>query len=450
MGSAIRQSDGEAVRVHRPFQYLGAKLRSIETITKVADQYGAGPHVLDLFAGTSVVSQAFAATGRRVTASDALLFPSVVASATLGVARSGMEEGPDCWLSGLGDAAKSFAWRDAWGQWLNEEGDALEREDAHSVRDVYARLPLAWRNAAGGDLERVLVDVRGQEGRIASFPLPIMTAYFAGTYFGVRQALDLDSIRQAIDVVAPDNPATTWTRSVMLAALVGVASRIVLSAGKHFAQPLRIGAEMPSRHVMMRLLVDRAYDVWTLFREQLEELVKIARPPGEHHRSYRRSMEEWLAATKPLASVSAIYADPPYTAQQYSRFYHVPELLVSGRVPRLQKVRGEVTSGIYPEGRHFSRFCRKSQAVAAFQDLFGLSRNLNAVLLLSYSDTGADNGNARMLNLESLIRLAHDCIPEHRIDVVSLGHAYRQFNSREVAVKGRSDVEHLLVARPAC
>ena len=123
-----------------------------------------------------------------------------------------------------------------------------------------------------------------------------------------------------------------------------------------------------------------------------------------------------------------VYADPPYTAQQYSRFYHVLEVMEDGIIPHLQTDRDhEITRGIYPEGRFASRFCSKRLAPRAFADLLHFASTHARIFALSYSQSMSEkSGNYRVISLDELRSI---CEPYGDVDVIEVGHSYRRFNS---------------------
>src|SRR5690242_10696989 len=82
--------------IFRPIQYLGSKLRSVPYILAAARELGAEKRpIVDLFSGTSVVSQAFATIGSEVTAVDTQLACQTMAAALLGVGRHGESIEPE-------------------------------------------------------------------------------------------------------------------------------------------------------------------------------------------------------------------------------------------------------------------------------------------------------------------------------------------------------------------
>jgi adenine-specific DNA methylase len=140
--------------------------------------------------------------------------------------------------------------------------------------------------------------------------------------------------------------------------------------------------------------------------------------------------------------VSVVYADPPYTAQQYSRFYHVLETLVGGVAEPIQSVRGSTPKGLYPALRYLSPFCSRRQAPAAFERLVTTARAAEAHLMVSYSTTGSDSGNQRTVSEEDLVMLVSRVYGVNNVSVVDLDYTYRQFNNeaRRTETSGTGEV----------
>lgn len=77
-----------------------------------------------------------------------------------------------------------------------------------------------------------------------------------------------------------------------------------------------------------------------------------------------------------------MYADPPYTKDQYSRYYHVYETLYLYDFP------GSSGAGRYRESRFITPFCLASQVAAAFETLFSRVADARLTLILSYPKEG--------------------------------------------------------------
>ena len=139
-----------------------------------------------------------------------------------------------------------------------------------------------------------------------------------------------------------------------------------------------------------------------------------------------------------------IYADPPYTAQQYSRFYHLLESYASTEPIRLMHQKGEPTQGLIPpiEDRHQSRFSRKTTIVSAFKDLITLSEKCDANLAISYSTSRKKN--ARMISLDKLCLLLESTF---EVEMITFDHKYREFNKAELSDSSDSEDVLLLCRR---
>ena len=145
--------------------------------------------------------------------------------------------------------------------------------------------------------------------------------------------------------------------------------------------------------------------------------------------------------------IRSVYADPPYTAQQYSRFYHLLDVLVSGVPATLQRRGHGVTNGLYPVDRHRSRFCSRAQAPTAFAELARHVRDADARLVVSYSvSERASVGNARSIALDPLLGILRETFGSRSVDVRTLDVRYRQFNSGSRSSPTRDDSEVLIVA----
>jgi adenine-specific DNA methylase len=275
----------------------------------------------------------------------------------------------------------------------------------------------------------------------------IVVAHYAGTYFGVRQALDIDRIRLAIARAAESGEIDQWTESVLLAGLLSAASECAFSAGKHYAQPHRIRSGKDLSFIYSRIVADRSKAVPELFAARVAQIVAAATAAGPGHAAERLTFEELRDAPDLLGRVDVVYADPPYTAQQYSRFYHVPEVICRYEVPTLQTVHGRVTRGLYPVNRFKSRFCSRRLAGEALRDLCAFARHHKAALLLSYSASrSGSTGNQRSIELGDLRTILREAfgrdVEERELTAVT----YRQFNAGPTSVRDRADVELLFKA----
>jgi adenine-specific DNA methylase len=186
-------------------------------------------------------------------------------------------------------------------------------------------------------------------------PYLLFTSYFANIYFGLRQCVEIDSLRYGIDNLA-DPVAREWA----LGALVASASRVATTYAGHFAQPLVRRWEEVGLNELSRIIEKRALSVFhefsvrmmNLAQESESVLHRVQVVPGPW-----QTAVEHLSAS-PLPSEVLVYVDPPYRREEYSRYYHVLETLVTYDYPTVAgRGRAPVKSA---GGRFASEFFTRS------------------------------------------------------------------------------------------
>lgn len=441
-GTSMDKHPG-ALTPWRPVQFLGNKLRSLAAIRKaVGEVTTPNGRVWDAFTGSTVVAQDLATHGFSIWATDALASSSVFATAMLGVRR---EDGGEVKASAEAVATRLPAGPPAaFARWVQLEDEALERRDGVALLNLHQGLPQRWRaeHASSALLQRF---ERASQAAIAgrSDISGLLSDTYAGTYFGLRQAIELEELRAAIEAEAP---GPSWLRSALLTALCSAASAAVYSPGKHFAQSHHTPSDKDRSFHAHRALQDRSIDVSQRFLQAAAEIDRHAAIAASvPHIAEARRVEDTHAERLRSLGVATVYADPPYTAQQYSRFYHVLETLIGGRPPVLQEHRGQVTKGLYPANRYHSPFSSRREAPRAFQALVRTAREAGANAVISYSASAGTTGNARMVSLEDLLAWLRTAYGQGNVEVQQLTHRYRQFNQRSAEVRGRHDPEYLLV-----
>ena len=184
------------------------------------------------------------------------------------------------------------------------------------------------------------------------FPYSLITYYFANAYFGIRQAIELDSIRYAIDQVIAeygDDEKSRDLQSLLLVGLLSVASTISSAPG-HFAQYKREFSVRKSRRIWTKR---REKMPWAMFFDRVRYLIN-ERPPL----LIKACNGEWQEALKTCISksqnrtskITTVYADPPMSDFQYSRFYHVLNTICLYDYPK------SLFKGLYRDDRFSSKF----------------------------------------------------------------------------------------------
>lgn len=442
------------INVSRPIHYLGSKLRLVKPILDVIDEVEpSGGPVCDLFAGSGTVSKALSGK-RRVISVDiqeysrvlctALLQPPDVDVETLdhfwgSVRASGRSQKLNWAIEPLAAYEMSCLDKAARGE-LEPLCDLVEHGSLAAVeRDVCAAAAPALRLSLAETLSRL------QGHDLTSGPAALTVRHYGGVYFSFAQAAQIDALLESVEAL-PRAFKTTF-----LAAVLSTASDVVNTVGKQFAQPLRprTADGKPKRNLYQLVARDRFADALSVYGRWLDRYLSIPRPSFSHE-IIREDYSE--ALDKLNGRVSIVYADPPYTRDHYSRFYHVLETLCLRDDPSVSTVRlnGEdrISRGFYRVERHQSPFCIKSQAPGAFSTLFEKARRLNVPLVLSYSPYEKQSGaRPRLLTMDEIESLAKQSF--RKVNIVGAGRiAHNKLNQAQRNVGVTYDAEVLVVCEP--
>lgn len=207
---------------------------------------------------------------------------------------------------------------------------------------------------------------------------------YSGTYWSYEQCLWIDSIR-----AVAERHANERLHYAILSALIFAMSYCSQSTG-HFAQFRTL-----NQTNYKSILLYRLREIPEYFRKKLRELLVTL---NQHHtHCFRSSSLDYVDCIATLPTQTIIYADPPYSAVHYSRFYHTLETLVLYDNPRLEY------KGRYRGDRFQSPFDQKGNVVRAFEALFSAVKNQSCHLILSYSDNA-------MLSEEQIDEIAYRCL----------------------------------------
>ena len=389
----------------RPIQYLGNKSRLLDGIEDVLSGLVAEDvPVCDLFAGTGVVARRLALT-RPVVASDIQEYSRVLTASLLAVEvdRNALAQlATSCTNEGVSAFAELIEYEDL------AIDDAVAGDPERLCEVVEAgtilRYMLSHEKRADSSLGKKL---RRAADAVPTGPATVLTRYYGGLYFSFRQAVELDLLAtSARHLVGPG-------REIALAAVMATASEIASTVGSQFAQPVQPRGRDGAPKVTLLKAVARQRrasvpDTFAQFAATFASLKPVS--TGPHH-VVRADYRNILAA--PPRKFGAIYADPPYTRDHYSRFYHVLETIALGDEPLVSEVGAagsrSLSRALYRADRHQSPFCIRTQAPGAFASLFEGARSLEVPIVLSYSPYS--NGTVarpepRVATIDDLVRVA--------------------------------------------
>ena len=197
-----------------------------------------------------------------------------------------------------------------------------------------------------------------------------VTRAYGGHYFSPHQALWLDALRETL-------PRGTRRKTVALSALIQAASYCAAAPG-HTAQPFQPTATAKS---FIR-------DAWNRDVPQRVEKV-LSTICRQHARVIGRAIVAdagKFAAT--LRDGDLAFIDPPYSAVQYSRFYHVLETIATGAFETVTGVGRYPSANVRPK----SKFSYVSESTAAFHALLKDASTRGADAIITFPEHECSNG----------------------------------------------------------
>lgn len=427
----------------RTLNYLGSKLRLLdfieENVRKVTpDDAG----VCDLFAGSGCVSYKLSKSFPVVTC-DIQHYSKIICDALLQPCTL-TKETAKAFMSNIMDIKSKL--RDAFTPLIELEEDAIKNENLELLTDIIEHGSLEVYNLENTEskiapVQNQVNDKLRKSGLLGKESL--ISRYYGGVYFSYSQAVQIDVIMDAIR-----HYPNKADKNVLLAALLSTTSDIACTVGKHFAQPIkaRDSKGKIKKLVYNKAIKDKTVDVTTLFEEWLDKYVSL--PKGKYNNTILQG--DYMECLKTLPdNIRTVYADPPYTRDHYSRFYHVLETMALDDVPEIStvKIHGSthVSNGIYRKDRHQSPFCIRSKAPKAFDEMFKAISASGRNLLLSYSPYDeTKESHPRVVTISQLMSWASEYF--NNVEVVSAGHfTHNKLNSTEHFLESSDEAEILIV-----
>lgn len=233
----------------------------------------------------------------------------------------------------------------------------------------------------------------------------LFTTYYANTYFGVRQCIQLDLLRK----VASKYPENICYH-IIAATLASMTYAV--SSTTHLAQYLKPNSAATTKNLIGKRSINIISDVIDRLTG-LSKTKPTTTPDCLHNSDFRVAIN----SIKPGPN-HVIYVDPPYFKEHYSRYYHILDTFCLYDYPMLtyNPRTDAVTSGRYREGRIVSEFGLKSSVKRAFADLFKLGLSHNSNIVISYAETS-------LVEKNELISIANICGYKADIKEITIMHS---------------------------
>lgn len=201
LNSASLRQEGDMNKVIRPIHYLGSKLRVLEAIVKQINTISEKQlKVLDLFSGSTVVSQALADSGHQVTSNDVMGYSQSFAIATLGIGRCLENDILEEVRATLFTEYKNNRFHSLFNEIIELESDCITNQNGLELLNLIESGPKIWsEQVRNQNLLIAYKNLKMLEG-FTAFETPILvTSFYGGTYFGYKQATEIDNLRFTIE-----------------------------------------------------------------------------------------------------------------------------------------------------------------------------------------------------------------------------------------------------------
>lgn len=408
--SCIRNARGAIFA--KSASYMGSKAMLAPQLCEILHEFETPDTVVvDLMCGSGAMSGAFAKSWQTI-ASDAQVFSCSLAR----VQGGGMNTSR---ALGIADTVLESARRkfEEMPPWLRAHS---AREDEFIHRELTEPVILelvSWLQFFDRELH---VNVNTADSlKAARENYSLFSRLYANLFFGVRQAYEIDCLRFGIDSLT-DPVEKDWA----IGALVCATSQCAFSYGGHFAQPkLDIARPNNIQKVAAEMLQRRSLSVSHEFYSRLvslaEESQTIANEvqivPGPWQNS-TKSIRESIRG-RPIC----VYLDPPYTRDEYSRYYHVLETLVryeSGPVSGKGRIPARGSANRFASPFHSRNADAVQEHIASILDTCMLN---GWSCLWSYSSSG-------MVSIVDTLSKCRE--PMEGLEVFSMDHTYKAQGKR--------------------
>lgn len=303
---------------------------------------------------------------------------------------------------------------------IDEEKNYLDNKKVVELIHLYKEYPTVWNQKTSPILNGTLTVQKLKD--TGSYYL--FSSYYAGNYFGIFQALEIDALIKTIHFQEAS------FRNVLLSCLFFAMKETVFSKDGHMAQPLN-----PETN-QNKLLVRRRKRIWEAFEKKLKEYsqLPLSKFSGTNH-VYQKNFED-LLTPEIFANTGLVYADPPYTDMQYSRYYHLLNVAANYDYPNLTKTKTGYTKGLYTEGRYQSKLSQRSQAGRQLEKLISFCKQQGINLAISYAypkDPSTQATDRYTLSIDELILSAKKYFGANQVHIAT--QAYQHANHRNSAQK---------------
>lgn len=398
--------------------YQGNKTALLEFIGSNLEKYISPNDIIcDIFSGSGSVGK-YLAKNHTVIANDIELYSSIISSALLNTpSKSILFESKKEFLNNYNYNYLKLS--SNYEKIINNENKLLHEKNNVELSSLYSSFPTIF-NGISEDIN--VTNLKNNND------YNLFLYYFSGTYFGIKQSIQIDTIAKTIHEFK-----LTEVKDVFWSCLYYAMAECVFSKDGHMAQPLNI-EKNPKRHIKQR-----SKSIITYMLEKLDEFIASAKTENYHKKNKVYNKDLIALLKDPYfndENIKLIYADPPYTDMQYSRYYHLLNVVTQYDYPNPTINKGKYTKGLYTEGRNQSGLSQKNSAKIILEELFKYCNNKKSLLALSFAypkNLKTQKTDRYTISIEELVNLAKDVFGPKKVQIERIN--YKHSNHRNSVAK---------------
>ena len=347
--------------------YQGNKSSLMSFISKNIKNYlSYSDKICDIFSGSGTVG-AFLKNDYPIIANDVELYSYIISSALLNTpSLKEIANIRDIFNNGFKSNFNQLLKRKE--KYVAQERNFISDGNNEALINMYNNFPTIWNHV---DASITYYNLKQKK------EYNLFLYYYSGTYFSIEQSITIDAIIKTIHEIEDSSSI-----NVLWSCLFYAMSEVVFSKDGHMAQPLNIEKNL-TRHIKQR-----SKDVMFFFNKKLDEFILYSKEVNTEKVNIVYN-EDVLSLLKKDSfinqNIKMIYADPPYTDMQYSRYYHLLNVAAQYNYPKPTIIHGQYTKGLYTEGRNQSSLSKKSTAKDVLEELFNFCFENGITLALSYA-----------------------------------------------------------------
>jgi len=272
---------------------------------------------------------------------------------------------------------------------LEKEANFLTQEFSSDVASKFSKWASNYQRVGNENVSlsnALLSEISERRNNNFLEPLSLFSRYYANLFFGVKQAAEIDSLRYAIEKIE-EKSDKEWALGALICAISACAD----TYGGHFAQPkFNINNLSKIENRLNEISHKRSISVIHEFVARMNSLSKESESTKYEGTSIEGPWHNALEQAKKeiIGNDVLVYLDPPYTRDEYSRYYHVLETAINYDYPL---VSGNASVPNKKNGSRFASefFTRKPENVeSTIVKIINNCFDNDWSCLLSYSSSG--------------------------------------------------------------